>query len=206
MAEEKIKLKIEYMPVDQLRPFAGNPRKITGEGLKKLERSIGEFGFINPVLAWRNGEVIEIVAGHQRLKAAQAKGEKEVPVIVLPFDDWKKAYAYNLADNRLQDESEWDYPLLKDLVVEIDTGELDIGVTGFDLDELNGIFNYHGVNEEDLEDSYIARHLKDSSEDFAVTFLFNKEHLELVKAGLKERGKPYFAERIVELFKGEARA
>jgi hypothetical protein len=136
MAEEKIKLKIEYMPVDQLRTFAGNPRKITGEGLKKLERSIGEFGFVNPVLAWRNDDVLEIIAGHQRIKAAQTQGVENVPVIILPFADRQKALAYNVADNRLQDESEWDLPLLKDLMSELDDGIFDIEMTGFELHEL----------------------------------------------------------------------
>ena len=143
-------LKIEYVDIKKLRPFAGNPRRISDEGLKKLERSIGEFGFVNPVLCWRNGAVLEVIAGHQRLKAAEEQGIETVPVVILPFDDWHQAYAYNIADNRLQDESEWDYPKLKDLIAELDDGSLDIQLSGFDIAELEEIMvkNQQGGEEQ----------------------------------------------------------
>lgn len=137
-------MKLEYVPIDNMRPFAGNPRKISDEGLKKLERSIAEFGFVNPVLCWRNGGALEIIAGHQRVKAARAQGVEKIPVIVLPFTDWHQAYAYNIADNRLQDESEWDFPKLRELAVELDDGAFDIELTGFDLDEIKDLMTRYG--------------------------------------------------------------
>ena len=128
-----VQLKIEYVSTDTLVPFRGNPRKISEKGLAKLKRSVEEFGFVNPILAQRGTNMI--IAGHQRLKAAQAAGLAEVPVVWLDMDD-TTAKAYNIADNRLQDEAEWDKRLLADLLQDIDTGDVDLTSTGMDDDEI----------------------------------------------------------------------
>jgi len=52
------------------------------------------------------------------------------------------AKAYNVADNRLQDESEWDFTPLADILAELDTGAFDLTLTGFDTDELEQMMNY----------------------------------------------------------------
>jgi len=87
------RLQVEYVPVNSLVPFAGNPRRISPSGLAKLQRSVESFGFVNPILAQRGTNMI--IAGHQRLKAAQAAGLSEVPVVWLDMDD-VTARAYNM--------------------------------------------------------------------------------------------------------------
>ena len=116
MAAVEDRLVIEYVPINQLRPFGGNPRKISEKGLHKLKRSVEEFGFVNPILVQKGTNMI--IAGHQRLKAAKAAGLSEVPVVWLDMDD-VTAKAYNIADNRLQDEAEWDDALLGNLFLEL---------------------------------------------------------------------------------------
>jgi DNA modification methylase len=137
-------LQIVYVPVNELRPYKGNPRKVSEKGLQKLQRSVEEFGFVNPILVQRGTNMI--IAGHQRLKAAQAAGLSEVPVVWLDMDD-VTAKAYNIADNRLQDEAEWDFTPLADLLTELDTGAFDLTLTGFDTDELERMMNYTPVGE-----------------------------------------------------------
>lgn len=144
MAAVEDRLVIEYVPINQLRPFGGNPRKISEKGLHKLKRSVEEFGFVNPILVQKGTNII--IAGHQRLKAAQAAGLTEVPVVWLDMDD-VTAKAYNIADNRLQDEAEWDFTPLADLLTELDTGAFDLTLTGFDTDELERMMNYTPVGE-----------------------------------------------------------
>ena len=133
------KLQIVYVPVNELRPYKGNPRKVSEKGLQKLQRSVEEFGFVNPVLVQKGTNMI--IAGHQRLKAAQAAGLSEVPVVWLDMDD-VTAKAYNIADNRLQDESEWDFTPLADMLTELDTGAFDLTLTGFGSQELEDIMSY----------------------------------------------------------------
>lgn len=130
------RLAIEYVPLGALTPFEGNPRRISERGLGKIQASIEGFGFVNPVLAQRGSGMI--IAGHQRLKAAQAAGLTEVPVVWLDMDD-TAARAYNIADNRLQDEAEWDDALLGNLFLELNAADFDVDLTGFNDRELGRI-------------------------------------------------------------------
>ena len=136
-------LTIEYVPIGQLKPFDGNPRKISDKGLEKLQRSVEEFGFVNPILAQRGTNMI--IAGHQRLKAAKAAGLTEVPVVWLDMDD-ATAKAYNIADNRLQDEAEWDDELLASLLEELEAEDFDLSLTGLGPDELAGPPEFEGFD------------------------------------------------------------
>lgn len=139
MSAQKSPLRVEYVPIASLRPFEGNPRKISERGLEKLQRSIEEFGFVNPVLAQAGTRMV--IAGHQRLKAAELAGMDKVPVIFLDLDD-VTAKAYNIADNRLQDEAEWDFGQLADLLAELDNGAVDLTLTGFDDQEIEQMMNW----------------------------------------------------------------
>jgi DNA modification methylase len=144
------KLNLEYCDPNSLRPFEANPRKISEKGLEKLQASVEHFGFTNPILAQKGTRTI--IAGHQRLKAAMAAGLSEVPVIWLEFDD-ETAKAYNLADNRLNQESEWEFQALADLLSELDSGAFDITVTGFDENELEDLMTWTPqVNIDDIVD------------------------------------------------------
>lgn len=150
----KGKLQIEYVSPDILRPFDGNPRTISESGLEKLQRSVEEFGFVNPILAQKGTRMV--IAGHQRLKAAKAAGLTEVPVVWLDVDD-VTAKAYNIADNRLAEETDWDFGPLADLLAELDNGAFDLSLTGFDEDEIERMMNWTPPQAEmgslaDLED------------------------------------------------------
>ena len=58
---------IELWPIDKLVFYARNPRK-NDSAVDRMCSSIREFGFKIPVLARRDGEVVD---GHLRLKAAR---------------------------------------------------------------------------------------------------------------------------------------
>src|ERR1051326_8354927 len=73
-------LRIEHWPINQLVPYARNPRTHTPDQVAQVAGSIAEFGFVNPILV---GPDNVIIAGHARLGAAQKLGLAEVPVIVL---------------------------------------------------------------------------------------------------------------------------
>ena len=63
------RLRIEYWPVERLKPYERNPRK-NDKAVDRIRASIREFGFTVPVLAKSDGEVID---GHLRLKGAVAE-------------------------------------------------------------------------------------------------------------------------------------
>jgi hypothetical protein len=48
-----------------------------------------------------------------------------------------KAKAYMIADNKLTDESTWDYEKLAEIFEEMDTVDFDVSVSGFEVDEVD---------------------------------------------------------------------
>ena len=128
-------LKIEYVPVEQLKPFKGNPRKNDGQ-VDAVVKSIEAFGYTNPILARRANN--EVIAGHTRLKALKKLGAKEAPVIFLDLDE-TDARVYAVFDNKSVENVEWDLPKLADLLVEFDQLNVDMDLTGFSMDEIEDI-------------------------------------------------------------------
>lgn len=150
--------RLEQVNPEILKEFEGNPRKHTETTINKLEKSFDKFGVISPVVALSKTK--EILAGHARIKTAIKTGLKEVPVIFVDMPR-KDAMAYIIADNKIQEDSLWDYPALKDMIAEIDDGSFDIEVTGFDMKAIETIFNnvktelefIEGNNDTELSDS-----------------------------------------------------
>lgn len=70
-------------------------------------------------------------------------------MIYLPFDG-KKALAYVVADNKLA-ESDWDFTKMADLLTELDDGDFDISLTGWDMDEIEEIINWSPKEPEEKE-------------------------------------------------------
>jgi ParB family transcriptional regulator, chromosome partitioning protein len=86
-------------PVDQLRISPYQPRKHIGEAeLKELAASIGSSGLLQPILARRIGDTLEIVAGERRWRAAQLAGLKQVPVLVRSITDHESA-VFGMVEN-----------------------------------------------------------------------------------------------------------
>lgn len=120
--------------ISEITPAKYNPRRISDEAMGRLTKSLAEFGNIQPI-TW-NARTGNVVGGHQRLKVYQAMGKTEVEVWAIDLDE-KKEKAANIALNKLS--GEFDMTLLKDLIEEIDTGDIDLDVTGFSSNEIEQI-------------------------------------------------------------------
>jgi DNA modification methylase len=127
------KLRVEYWPIERLRPYEHNPRR-NDKAVDRIRASIREFGFAVPILAKSDGEVID---GHLRLKGAIAEKIREVPVI--PCDDWTEAQvrAFRLMVNRSVSWAEWDLDALALEFGELKALEFDLTLTGFDPREID---------------------------------------------------------------------
>ncbi len=79
----KKELKIEYIPVEKIRPNPYQPRKnFEQSSLEDLAKSISEHGIMQPITLRMIGNSYELIAGERRLKAAKISGLKEVPAII----------------------------------------------------------------------------------------------------------------------------
>jgi DNA modification methylase len=141
-------LTVEQVPIDLLRPDSANPRRISPDELDSLERSIRQFGLVQPVLARKDGTVI---GGHQRLVAARRLGLASVPVTYLDLSI-EQARLLNLALNRIS--GSWDDQLLARLLADLQSS-VDMTLSGFGEDEIH-----------DLLRSLETREKRERAEDF----------------------------------------
>lgn len=150
---------MEKRPVSELIPYARNARTHSTAQIRQLRASIHEFGFINPILIDRAGNVI---AGHGRLLAAEAEGMNEVPCVLIDRLSDAQRLAYILADNRLAEMSGWDNEMLAVELGEIQTSGLDLALTGFDSAALD-----MAASSSDADKAFAAgmRAAKDAEED-----------------------------------------
>ena len=127
----------EMRDVVNLVKHPQNPNTHSDRQIELLAKIIQHQGWRNPVVvSERSGY---IVAGHGRLMAAEKLGIKQVPVDLQAFDNEADELAHLVADNRIAELSETDRSVLADLIVELDDGEFDLALTGFestDLEEL----------------------------------------------------------------------
>lgn len=132
-------MEIQKISIDKLKPAKYNPRKNLKPGdpeYEKIKRSIQEFGYVEPII-W-NKHTGNVVGGHQRLKILNELGEKEIDCVIVDMDETREK-ALNIALNKIS--GQWDMPILKDLLQELDTGAIDMALTGFDVQELEELMN-----------------------------------------------------------------
>lgn len=145
MAKTSVK-EFKLVNVELLVPYANNARTHSKEQIKKIQSSLREFGFINPLIIDREHNVL---AGHGRLAAAKAEGYKEVPCVFVEDLTEAQKKAYILADNRMALDAGWDEELLAVELEGLSDLGFDLSLTGFDEKELSNLFK---SDEAEIED------------------------------------------------------
>jgi DNA modification methylase len=125
-------MKIELRKLSDIKPYPGNPR-LNDDAVAQVAASIREFGFRQPIVVDCEGV---IVCGHTRWKAAQKLGLEEAPVHVATDLTPAQIKAYRIADNKSSELAEWNYELLPIEISELQGMNFDVGLLGFDKDEL----------------------------------------------------------------------
>ncbi len=126
------RLSIEHVPIDRLRPDPANPRVMPEHERDALDRSLAEFGFVEPIVVRRSDN--RIIGGHMRMQAAIRRGHTDVPVVYVDVTDGQ-ARVLALALNRIH--GQWDDTLLARLLADLQSSpDVDIALTGFADDEI----------------------------------------------------------------------
>lgn len=123
---------VELRPIASIKPYPGNPRVNDG-GIDAVAASIREYGFRQPIVVDEQGV---IVVGHTRYKAALKLGLTQVPVHVANGLSQEQVRAYRIADNQAANLSDWDYDLLPIELAGLQEASYDLGLLGFDPNEL----------------------------------------------------------------------
>lgn len=76
------------IPMDEIRPNPYQPRKVfNDEALKELSSSIKQHGVFTPILVKKSIQGYDLIAGERRLRASKLAGLKDIPAIIVDFDD-----------------------------------------------------------------------------------------------------------------------
>ncbi|MDX2231337.1 MAG: ParB N-terminal domain-containing protein [Leptolyngbyaceae cyanobacterium bins.349] len=88
---------MKLLPIDAVNPSTYNPRIADPERLNSIELSLKKLGFLLPIYADQNGEIL---SGHQRHHVASRMGVKRLPVDFTKPLDLAERKAVNIAFNR----------------------------------------------------------------------------------------------------------
>jgi len=124
----------ELRDVVNMTAHPRNPNTHNEGQIRLLSKIIKHQGWRNPIVVSKRSGFI--VAGHGRLMAAEQLGLEKVPVDVQDFKTEADELAHLVADNRIAELAEIDRSSLADIIGELDTGNLDLELTGFDVPDL----------------------------------------------------------------------
>ena len=88
---------IKLVPIDSVRASNYNPRKNDEKRLSLVELSLKKLGFLLPIVADTNGEIL---SGHQRQLVAKRMGFRKIPVQYVDVPDLRKRQNINILFNR----------------------------------------------------------------------------------------------------------
>jgi len=146
-------VRIQMMSIRDLKRNPRNARTHPKKQVVQIAASINAFGFVNPVLVTKDGDII---AGHGRVEAACLEGMSEIPVIVLKGLSRTKRRALAIADNKIAANAGWNYETLAIEIPELaqclPKENLDLTVLGFDPVEIDQLQTNFEDDSRDPED------------------------------------------------------
>jgi DNA modification methylase len=129
----------QTLALEELRPATYNPRKKLKAGDKeyeKIKNSIQEFGYVEPIIVNYD---MTVIGGHQRLTVLRDLGYTEAQCVVLHIEDENKVKALNIALNKIT--GAWNEQLLADLLVDLQSVDFNMDLTGFEAPEIEQLFS-----------------------------------------------------------------
>src|ERR1017187_5316491 len=129
-----MEMKIELWEIDRPKDYPQNARKWGNRAIAKVGASIKAYGWRQPIVVDKH-EVI--VIGHLRRTAGRSIGETQCPVHVAHDLTAVQIRGLRLADNRTNQESEWDIELLAAEFGDLKALDFELTLTGFDAREID---------------------------------------------------------------------
>lgn len=152
------RLAIVYLSPEALRANPRNARSHSDKQIEQIMASIRSFDFNVPVVVDAGGTIL---AGHGRVEAAKRLGIEVIPTVAIDHLDEAQRRAFMLADNRLNELSDWNEDILAIELEELALADsaFEITDTGFALEIVDRLVEerYQQESEDELDDPPIAR-------------------------------------------------
>lgn len=108
----KIEKEIRWVKAGDIHCHPSNPRR-NSKSAKMVAKSIEEYGYINPIVVDEEGTIL---AGNTRFKALEILGVEEFDVLVVKGLTEQEKIGFLIADNKVNEYSQWNYAGLQRLV------------------------------------------------------------------------------------------
>ena len=128
-------MNVQDIKIKLIKPYKKNAKKHTETQIANVAESIRQFGWAQPIVVDKD---YTIIIGHCRYLAAERLGLETVPVVVASELTAEQVRKLRNLDNKLN-ESEWDFDLLKDDILDLDFSDFDIDWGIEDNDVITGI-------------------------------------------------------------------
>ena len=128
-------MNVQDIKITLIKPYKKNAKKHTETQIANVAESIRQFGWAQPIVVDKD---YTIIIGHCRYSAAERLGLETVPVVVASDLTAEQVRKLRNLDNKLN-ESEWDFDLLKDDILDLDFSDFDIDWGIEDNDVITGI-------------------------------------------------------------------
>ena len=156
MAKKKIELEVpvhcahdEMVRLEDLKPNLRNPNMHSPEQIALLANVIKKAGWRAPITVSNLSGLI--VRGHCRLEAAKKANLDYAPVDYQNYENESMEWADLLADKQIAELAEWNYKGLTEIMGELDTGDFDMELTGFDEQAMEDLMTYTPPDENSEE-------------------------------------------------------
>jgi ParB-like chromosome segregation protein Spo0J len=145
-----MELKIEYIAVEDLKPYEKNNKKHEDFDVGEIAKSIDKYGMVDPIGIWKGNVIVE---GHGRLLACKKLGIDTVPCIRLDHltDEQRREYA--IVHNKSSELALYDFDNLADELAELDLSDFEFDF-GIEVDEEE--FDENDLDEEIKKENVIV--------------------------------------------------
>lgn len=141
-------LKIDFIPLDELKNASRQVRRATREQRKRVKRSIEAFGCVRPILV--NGSMA-IIDGHVVVEALRELGAKVVPCIVVDHLSDREIRRLAITLNKTQETGAWDEGVLAIEFEELLALDVDLAVTGFEIAEIDFHLGHFSITDAETD-------------------------------------------------------
>lgn len=138
--------------INSVKEDPKNARKHPAGNIEAIKNSLVTYGQRKPIVVNSKTGIIE--AGNGLLGAAKSLGWTQIAAVMVQ-DDPASATGFAIMDNQSTLLAEWDIPVLKELLLELEQSTFDMTGTGFtseDIEELISQYEVDGIGMPDIPD------------------------------------------------------
>ena len=132
----------EMVKLEDLKPNARNPNTHPSEQIELLAKIIKTTGWRAPITV--SNQTGLMVRGHGRLEAAKKADLNYAPINYQDYESEAEEWADLISDNQIAVLAEWNYKGLTEIMGELDTGDFDMELTGFDEQAMEDLMTWSG--------------------------------------------------------------